>query len=129
MEKELAANRAYKVANKDALADKGREYRAANAERLKPAKSVWSALRRAMMRQAGGRFAKSDVERLLVRQGGKCAVCKCVLGGKYHVDHVQPLAAGGSNDKSNIQVLCAPCNLAKGAKDPILFMQSRGFLL
>jgi hypothetical protein len=29
----------------------------------------------------------------------------------------------------NVQLLCATCNLNKNAKDPIDFMQSRGFLL
>ena len=30
---------------------------------------------------------------------------------------------------TNIQLLRATCNTSKGAKDPIEFMQSRGFLL
>jgi hypothetical protein len=29
----------------------------------------------------------------------------------------------------NVQLLCPPCNLKKHAKDPIQFMQERGFLL
>jgi 5-methylcytosine-specific restriction endonuclease McrA len=40
-----------------------------------------------------------------------------------------PLKAGGTNDILNIQLLCKPCNLSKGAKHPIDFMQQRGFLL
>lgn len=41
----------------------------------------------------------------------------------------KPLARGGTNQRTNLQLLCPPCNLSKSAKDPIDFMQSRGFLL
>lgn len=33
------------------------------------------------------------------------------------------------NDVSNLQATCPPRNQSKGAKDPVQFMQSRGFLL
>lgn len=38
-------------------------------------------------------------------------------------------SADGSNTDDNIQLLCKTCNLSKGAKHPIDFMQSKGFLL
>ena len=33
-----------------------------------------------------------------------------------HVDHITPLARGGADAFDNLQLLCAPCNLTKGAK-------------
>ena len=33
-----------------------------------------------------------------------------------HVDHIKPLAHGGSNDITNFQALCPKCNLSKSAK-------------
>ena len=33
-----------------------------------------------------------------------------------HIDHVIPLAEAGTNALSNLQLLCAKCNLAKGKK-------------
>ena len=33
-----------------------------------------------------------------------------------HADHIVPLAQGGSRTWANLQTLCAPCNLAKGAR-------------
>ena len=50
-------------------------------------------------------------------------------GVPHHVDHIVPLAKGGQHVASNIQILCPTCNVRKSAKDPIDFMQSRGFLL
>ena len=40
-----------------------------------------------------------------------------------------PLALGGKHEDENLQLLCATCNLSKGAKHPIAFMQSKGRLL
>lgn len=40
-----------------------------------------------------------------------------------------PLARGGGNGIGNIQLLCPPCNLRKGSKDPIKWAQKNGRLL
>lgn len=55
------------------------------------------------------------------RDRGMCVSCKADLSGLLniwsgsHFDHIVPLAAGGLNDVTNIQLLCASCNLKKGA--------------
>ncbi len=43
----------------------------------------------------------------------KCASCKDILDEGYQVDHIKPLFAGGSNDISNLQPLCAKCHAKK----------------
>ncbi|MCK8788014.1 HNH endonuclease, partial [Roseomonas sp. NAR14] len=45
-----------------------------------------------------------------------------------HVDHYVPLALGGSNDRSNLRLLHAACNLSKGARHPIEHGRSLGLL-
>ena len=55
--------------------------------------------------------------------------CTVSIADGYHVDHIQPLALGGSNDKANLQLLCPTCNLRKSAKHPVDFMRETGRLL
>lgn len=65
---------------------------------------------------------------LLKLQKGLCAVCRCGLVS-FEVDHIVPRVLGGTNDRKNLQLLCRPCNNAKGGRHPVEFMQSRGLLL
>jgi 5-methylcytosine-specific restriction endonuclease McrA len=102
-----------------------KRWHAANPE----AARAHAATRRARARMVGGTYTKDDVRRLMRLQRGKCAACRtCLLRG-YNVDHVIALKNGGSNGSENLQLLCFPCNMKKGTKDPIQFMRERGFLL
>ena len=47
--------------------------------------------------------------------GGQCVYCGAV-DGVFHIDHVHPVALGGSSTPENLVVACRPCNLSKGAK-------------
>jgi len=85
--------------------------------------------RRAREKKNGGRLSRGIVEKLFKLQRGKCACCGKPLGDKFHLDHKVPIALGGPNDDSNMQLLTQRCNAQKGSKDPIDFMRARGFLL
>jgi 5-methylcytosine-specific restriction endonuclease McrA len=102
----------------------------ANKERAREQGRRKMHTRRAQLRGAGGVLSANIAERLLGLQRHKCAACKTGLGAKkYHLDHITALASGGTNTDSNIQLLCPPCNLSKWTRNPIDFMQSRGYLL
>ncbi len=115
----------YYMANRRALIGKARLYEATG--KGKATKAAGRARRRALVRQAEGVFTGSDVIRLWHRQRGECATCRVKCGKRpsdsatYHVDHIMPLARGGSNWPHNLQILCSGCNLSKGAKTPVEF--------
>lgn len=51
------------------------------------------------------------------KTGGKCWHCQIdILPGAFDVDHLIPLAAGGSNDIGNLVPSCVSCNRRKGSK-------------
>lgn len=97
-------------------------YRARNPEKVRD----WVHRRRG---KKVGRLPSGTVARILLMQRGCCANCRETLKGKYHVDHVTPLARGGQHEPKNIQILCPTCNLRKSAKDPIAFALEEGRLL
>jgi hypothetical protein len=47
------------------------------------------------------------------RDGGRCAACGSAELLQF--DHVIPVALGGASTAENLQLLCAPCNRAKGS--------------
>lgn len=115
--------KAWAAANPNAVAEHKKAYRESNRDKFK----VYSHNRRA--RESCGKLSTDLEKRLLILQRGKCACCKLPLGDDYQLDHIMPIALGGSNTDDNIQLLRSTCNLQKHTKHPIDFMQSRGFLL
>lgn len=56
------------------------------------------------------------------RDKGTCTICRCDLTNlirtqnTIHIDHIIPLELFGTNDASNMQLLCETCNTTKGAR-------------
>lgn len=65
----------------------------------------------AFWRRVGGRPRVSTAVRREVLSAGECAACGAIE--QLTVDHIQPLAKGGSNTRENLQCLCWPCNHKK----------------
>lgn len=85
---------------------------------------------RARKREASGHHTVKELKSLLEKQKHKCMNCLVQLSKTgYNADHIIPLAKGGSNNISNIQILCPSCNYRKRAKDPIRFAREEGRLL
>ena len=114
------------AANRDKTLARLAKWAKANPE----ARRIYKQNRRARKLEAGGRLSSGLADKLFKLQRGKCACgCKQPLGDDCHMDHIHPLALGGTNTDDNIQLLRARCNKQKGAKHPIDFMRQRGFLL
>lgn len=133
--------------NRDKANYKSKKWAKANPDKVKAASKIWREAnkvrvadykrdsehaRRAKKNAGGGRLSKGLFGKLFILQGGKCPVCKTALSNikpRSPMDHVMPLALGGQNIDSNIQLLCRSCNSRKHAKHPVDFMQSQGFLI
>jgi len=59
-----------------------------------------------------GRVTLTPDERkqLLQCYKNKCNNCKNKVDEYFEIDHIRPLANGGTNDKNNLQILCKACH-------------------
>lgn len=113
---------ASKVRNRHKRAASLRAYRKANPEKVRE----WSTSR---AQRKIGRLPRGTVKKIKLLQKNRCAYCKTKVDKIFHVDHIYPLAKGGQHSPSNLQILCPTCSLTKSAKDPIGFLQEKGFLM
>lgn len=138
----LAQSKTYQEANAKTIRAKRKVHREANKERINAKIAEWAKAnpekrrakernREARERGAEGSHTGEEITALLIRQRHRCAApgCAASLRKVYHADHIQPLAKGGSNRISNIQLLCVAHNQAKSDRDPIEWAQSLGRLL
>lgn len=56
-------------------------------------------------------------QRIIERDGLTCGLCGgSVERDDVHIDHILPVAHGGTDDPANLQVAHSSCNMAKGAR-------------
>lgn len=142
-EKYAAYSREYRAANQQSIIARrirykevsGEKVRASGRERYRrkredliPKHVVYTRNRRARVRSSEGRHTAKDIESLFLRQGAKCATCKTSIRNGYDVDHIMPIALGGSNWPDNLQLLCQSCNRRKNAKHPEEWAKLNGLL-
>lgn len=110
-----------------------RAWRAANRDRMRELISAWRARnpekRRADRKSRKITKRRETIKALMKLQRGRCAICRERLGADLHIDHIMPRKLGGSNARSNLQLTCIPCNLAKSAQHPIDHARRIGRLL
>ena len=78
---------------------------------------------KARRKGAIGTHTAADIKAQYARQKGKCYYCHARVGDTYHVDHVVPLARGGSNWPENLVISCPTCNMQKRDKLPHEWVQ------
>lgn len=106
-----------------------RSHRLLTPEQKRITNNAAASRRRAREANAGGSFTRLDVERIYALQKGRCANCRKLLGSIFHRDHREPLSKGGSNDASNIDLLCPRCNLSKKDREPHVWARINGKLI
>lgn len=122
----------YRLANLEKVREAKARWRRENPEKMRSARIAWQKQnpdkkqvyrenRRAVERGAAGKLSPGIAERLYAQQIGACNACRVQLCGKYEIDHILPLALGGSHADENLQLLCRTCNRRKGKKHPDVF--------
>ena len=92
----------YYASDRKAWHKRAKEWAEKNPERYREMMRNADNRRRARKLGAAGRWTEADVRQRFSQQKGRCAVCRTSLGKSFHRDHIVALAAGGSNDKSNL---------------------------
>jgi len=66
-------------------------------------------------------FSTSFRLSLFLERNGSCASCntKIAAGQAWDIDHILPIALGGSNEPNNLQILCRSCHRYKTTQDDI----------
>ncbi len=75
-----------------------------------------SILRAERVTTAPGTASPEQIAARVAVYGGLCWICRAAPYDA--LDHVKPLARGGSNWPANLRPACTPCNSRKGAKWP-----------
>jgi 5-methylcytosine-specific restriction endonuclease McrA len=125
--KHYATARAWKKANPDKVAEYSRRYSLKNPGHHIPARHLRRARKKSVKCE---RIKKGLIERLLLQQRGLCPYCSIELvSTKKHLDHIIPLARGGSHTELNFQITCQPCNQRKYTKHPLDFAAEMGIVI
>lgn len=117
--------------NKKKYQDKSKEWRALNPEKVKEQAHK----RICKISKIEGSHTAKEIRELFDKQKCKCANClvditlKSRMSTTLHLDHIMPISKNGTNNISNIQLLCRDCNLRKHAKDPFDWAKEQGRLL
>lgn len=74
--------------------------------------------RRVLMADNADGSITSKAARLILSEFKACPYCGCTLNrGDKVIDHMDPISKGGAHSVKNVVVCCTKCNLSKGAKD------------
>ena len=109
--------------------DKIKAWQADNEDKIRIYRTVTKSKRRLRIAQSSRHFTKNDIDHIFKMQRGLCAYCRLSIETGYHIDHIMPIAKGGNNSRSNIQLCCAQCNHEKNAMDPIIYARLIGLLI
>lgn len=133
----LAKKRLYYLLNTDEVKQQRKEFYERHRNKLLSCRAEWrntnrdtiahwNRLSKARRKGAEGTHTKAEARTLLEQQEYCCANCEAnLLLVEPHLDHFVPLILGGTNWISNLQWLCATCNLTKNGKDPYVWLSQQ----
>lgn len=117
-----ATTAAYHARHRERRLAENKRWRENNAEYRKQMLKIYGHARRARELNATGSCTREQMEARWQYFGGKCWMCGDPANA---IDHVIPLARGGSNWPANLRPACTPCNSAKGARSWRLYLNQK----
>lgn len=78
-------------------------------------------------RKSKSAITKRIVRKLLIIQENNCAYCDKPLED-YHLEHIRPIAVGGTNNIENLCIACPRCNLLCGDKVFRTFFEKKSYV-
>lgn len=122
-ERRNARSKAWRDANPERSREQSRRWAETNPEKVQEnlrrhhrteKYRVTRAVRR--NRDVPGHASKDQIEARVIYFGSRCWVCRAPYDS---IDHVKPLARGGSNWPGNLRPICRPCNTRKKDRWPL----------
>lgn len=118
-ERALEVQRNYYVRNKETVQARIKAWQNAHPDKLLEYNRRNGPKRRAW--KAGAYIEAIDVDALVLRDEGRCGICGedlYPIPGRvcFDVDHIVPLALGGSHEMANVQLSHPACNRSKGGR-------------
>jgi 5-methylcytosine-specific restriction endonuclease McrA len=112
-------SKAWRDKNREKVNELAKIQRQKHAERYR----AHTRNRRAKIKNIEGTHSAIDIIAIGDAQGWQCNACQCDLKiSGHHVDHIVPIAKGGTNWPANLQLLCRSCNVRKHSKDYDVFL-------
>lgn len=122
LKRSRANEAAYKQNNRDRIKKRYRQYCRNNPHYLQGKNSR----RRAKIKAACAvPYTAKQVKERFKQFGNQCVYC--LTRKTLTVDHFFPLSKGGIDALKNLVPACRSCNSSKGDRDPITWMQQKGF--
>lgn len=124
-EKARERYRAWLAENREVASEASRRWREKNPERLAQIHKQWrennrerrsEIQRQRIARQKEALVAEVELDAIIERDGNLCGICWLPVEEVPHLDHIFPLAAGGTHEPDNVQIAHPACNRRKGAK-------------
>lgn len=117
--------RILRASQRDQINERQRIYRKTDPLKYR----VYDQTKNAKRKHAPGRHTAQDERAQYEAQGGLCFWCGDAVNLTFHIDHIQPLSKGGTNNADNICIACPWCNLHKWSMTPqawqVRLLQSR----
>lgn len=123
-EKYLQISTEWNREHSDKHVESNRKWRENNPEKYAALSHKHSIIKKDRKIKAGEIPTTEEIRELIISSKKKCFWCgKTVKDKELNIDHLYPLAKGGTNHISNLVVSCGLCNRRKHAKDPERFLE------